>query len=55
MAEEEITKLQDESFRVTVVRPPMVYGAKCFVQFVLDYQNGIDIEAAKKSDTRVEI
>lgn len=29
MAEEELVKLQEESFCVTIVRPPMVYGPGC--------------------------
>ncbi len=30
------------------------YGVETFVQFVLDYQNGIDIETAKESDERTD-
>ena len=30
----------------------LIYGAQNFVQFVLDNQNGIDMEAAKKADER---
>jgi metal-dependent amidase/aminoacylase/carboxypeptidase family protein len=30
----------------------LIYGVKTAVQFVLDNQSGIDIEKARKSDTR---
>ena len=32
----------------------LIYGAQAFVQFVIDNQNGIDMDAAKKSDDRTD-